>query len=90
MKNNPSEINNIMTGENAVFGLELRGDALVRAMERTARSMRHCLELACNDVSGGMSTGWVLQHLDRFGRQAQVDIARSIGVSSSTLTLRLK
>lgn len=90
MKNDSSNSTESSEKENEVFGFELQGDALVRAMERIARSMRLCLESACDKVPGGMSTGWVLRHLESSGRQSQASIARSIGVSSSTLTVRLK
>lgn len=84
------KVDEATTGELLVFGYELRGDALVRAMERVAQAMRRHLESTIDSVPGGMGAWWVLHHLDRGGRQAQVDIARTLGVASSTLTQRLK
>jgi DNA-binding MarR family transcriptional regulator len=91
MNTNPTaELNEITTADLEVFGYELRGDALVRAMERVAQGMRRHLESAIDNVPGGMGAWWVLHHLDRYGRQPQVDIARSLGITSSTLAQRLK
>jgi DNA-binding MarR family transcriptional regulator len=85
-----TELDEIASAELEAFGYELHGDALVRATERVAHAMRRDLEKAIDSVPGGMGAWWVLHHLDRYGREAQVDMARDFGVASSALTQRLK
>jgi DNA-binding MarR family transcriptional regulator len=62
---------------------------IVRAYVRTARAMRRHIKGTIADVPGGMTAWWVLRHLDHTGPQPQVQMARDIGVASSTLTARL-
>jgi DNA-binding MarR family transcriptional regulator len=63
---------------------------MVRAYIRTARAMRRHIKSTIVDVPGGMTAWWVLRHLDHTGPQPQVEMAREIGVPSSTLTARLE
>ncbi len=85
-----SAVGDTPSGELEVFGYQLRGDAMVWAMERTAHAMRARLEVTVRGVPGGVSAWWVLVYLDHHGPQSQAEMARIVGVDGKVLAHRLR